>query len=104
MIDHFYTTEDMSTFAFGFVTSELTELVVADGEALTADAIPTVRIWARPDFHPELATLRDRIERILASVRRYTNARFPLDKLDVVALPGFSALKPIDSLGLAVFK
>lgn len=114
MLDHFHTTERMSTFAFGFVISQLTELVVTDGgsvqKAVDADAAvavaakPIVRIWARPDFHPELATLRDRVERILTSVRRYTNVDYPLAKLDVVALPGFSALKPIDNWGLAVFK
>lgn len=101
VLDQFEITEPMATFEFGFVVSSLTE--VADASAETAD-LPTIRIWARPEFHGELETLRERIIQILNVVRRYLNVAYPLPKLDVVALPGFSALKPIDNWGLLVFK
>lgn len=110
VIDHFETTERMSTFTFGFVISQLTELVVTSSSTKTPASDeqplirPSVRIWARPEFHPELATIHSKVEQILRSVRRYWNVDYPLSKLDVVALPGFTALKPIDNWGLVVFK
>lgn len=41
---------------------------------------------------------------ILNSLREFWNVDLPLTKLDVVALPGFSAVKPVDNWGLVVFK
>lgn len=93
----------MSTFTVGFVMSQLTEVKTPTDEQVD-DELPTIRIWARPDFHEELQTLRAKIVTILKSVTKYWAVKYPLGKLDIVALPGFSALKPIDNWGLVVFK
>lgn len=102
-MDTFETTGPIPTFAFGFVMSELTE-VSNDMQVKVAENLPTVNIWARDEFHGELKSLREKVVTILTAVTKYFDMRFPVDKLDVVALPGFSALKPIDNLGLVVFK
>lgn len=106
MVDHFKTTDKMSTFTFGFVTSQLSEVLSSATTVATQDPdlLPTIRIWARPEFHQELQTLRSKLITILKSVTKYWAVKYPMDKLDVVALPGFSSLKPIDNWGLLVFK
>lgn len=40
----------------------------------------------------------------LNSLRHYWDIDFPLKKLDIVALPSFSSVKPVDNWGLIVFK
>lgn len=95
----------MSTFTIGFVISQLTEIVESTKAETPGDEdMPTIRIWARPEFHEELQTLRAKVITILQSVTKYWAVKYPLGKLDIVALPGFTALKPIDNWGLVVFK
>lgn len=103
VVDHFKTTDRMSTFTFGFVSSELSEVVYPTAAGSDPD-LPTIRVWARPEFHGELQSLRSKLITVLKSVSKYWAVKYPLGKLDVVALPGFSALKPIDNWGLLVFK
>lgn len=50
VIDHFKTTEPLSTFAFGFIISQLTK-VNATPTALTK---PKINVWARKDLHGDL--------------------------------------------------
>lgn len=104
VIDRFVVTEPVATFELGFVMSALPELNGGAGVEEPHPFQPQVRIWARPEFHGELETLRARILEILTVVREYLNVGYPLPKLDVVALPALSALKPIDNWGLLVFK
>jgi aminopeptidase N len=37
-------------------------------------------------------------------VQKYFGVDFPLEKLDIVALPNFATLKPVDSWGLIIYK
>lgn len=93
----------MSTFTFGFVSSQLVE--VSHSADLNIDSdLPTIRIWSQPGFAGELQPLRSKLITILNSVSKYWAVKYPLGKLDVVALPGFYSLKPIDNWGLLVFK
>lgn len=48
--------------------------------------------------------VREKVIVTLRSLQTYLGVEFPLKKLDVVALPGFSAVKPVDNWGLLVFK
>lgn len=81
--------------------SQLTEMTMPQDCAAVK---PTLRIWARPEFQGELKGLYEKIGHILESIRKYWNVDLPQTKLDIVALPGYSALKPIDNWGLVVFK
>ncbi|ETN63260.1 protease m1 zinc metalloprotease [Anopheles darlingi] len=63
-----------------------------------------VRIWARSDFHANVAQVGERVRLILGKLEAYWGVALPLDKLDIVALPGFSYVKPADNWGLIVFK
>lgn len=51
VIDHFKTTEPLSTFAFGFIISQLTRV----NSTSTISSKPTINVWARKDFHGELS-------------------------------------------------
>lgn len=48
--------------------------------------------------------VHDKAVQTLKSLQNYLGVEFPLKKLDIVALPGFSAVKPVDNWGLIVFK
>lgn len=51
-----------------------------------------------------LQEIHEKVEKILKSIQNYWNVELPLKKLDIVALPFLSVLKPIDNWGLVVFK
>lgn len=91
----------MSTFSFGFVISKLEQVAINSSLPLLK---PTLRIWARPDFHDEVENLYDKVVATLNSLRNFWDVDYPLCKLDIVALPGFSSIKPVDNWGLIVFK
>uniref|UniRef100_A0A2M4AFZ3 Aminopeptidase n=1 Tax=Anopheles triannulatus TaxID=58253 RepID=A0A2M4AFZ3_9DIPT len=107
VVDLFERTPPMSTFTFGFLVSDLTQVsqVPANDEPEGRIAgLKQVRVWARPDFHASVAAVRDRVKLILGKLEAYWGVALPLDKLDIVALPGFSYVKPADNWGLIVFK
>lgn len=116
----------MSSFSFGFVISELS---VVNETKNTELERPIVKIWGRNDFHHDLSVslklfvsqilfmkdvicvyffgrqdVREKVIVTLRSLQAYLGVEFPLKKLDIVALPGFSAVKPVDNWGLLVFK
>lgn len=41
---------------------------------------------------------------IIKSLQNYWGVDIPLKRLDIVALPSFSSVKPIDNLGLIIFR
>ncbi|XP_050097028.1 aminopeptidase N [Anopheles aquasalis] len=109
VIDVFEQTHPMSTFAFGFLVSDLTQVSDeldgrVDTSNVTMAGLKQLRVWARPDFHANVALVRDRVRLILGKLEAYWGVALPLNKLDIVALPGFSYVKPADNWGLIVFK
>lgn len=51
VIDHFKTTEPLSTFAFGFIISQLQKVANDEPDTLTN---PAITVYARKDFHGDL--------------------------------------------------
>lgn len=51
-----------------------------------------------------LQRIYERIEKSLLSIQNFLGVDFPLEKLDIVALPNFSTVKPADNWGLIVYK
>ncbi|XP_062552082.1 aminopeptidase N [Armigeres subalbatus] len=101
--DRFHPTAPISTFALGFVLSDLEE-VVPEQAPSEQGMKPNLKVWARKDFHDQIKDVNIKINTILEHLVRFWNASFPLDKLDVVALPNFSSVKPADNWGLVVFR
>uniref|UniRef100_A0A182NAG4 Aminopeptidase n=1 Tax=Anopheles dirus TaxID=7168 RepID=A0A182NAG4_9DIPT len=102
VIDVFRQTPPMSTFTFGFLVSDLLQVPSMADER--DDLKPTVRVWARRDFQKNVADVEQRVRVALKKLQEYWGVALPLAKLDVVALPGFSYVKPADNWGLIVFK
>lgn len=93
----------MSTFTFGFVISQLIKLNVTDSYVKREDQ-PLVQIWSRPNIQESLDGTYEKAYKILDYIKEYLGAEFPLCKLDIVALPGLSSVKPADNWGLIVMK
>ncbi|XP_053699117.1 aminopeptidase N [Sabethes cyaneus] len=102
--DHFRVTPPISTFTLGFVISELVELPSADAKNNAAVEQPIVRIWTRKDVQENLNGARAKIALIMEHLTNFWNVSYPLGKLDIVALPNFSSVKPADNWGLILFK
>lgn len=99
--DHFKITPPISTFALGFVVSDLLE---DTDDKVNKITMPIVKVWARKEFHEQNKDVKFKVQIVLEYLINYWNVSFPLDKIDIVALPNFSAVKPADNLGLVVFR
>uniref|UniRef100_A0A182SLF0 Aminopeptidase n=1 Tax=Anopheles maculatus TaxID=74869 RepID=A0A182SLF0_9DIPT len=104
VIDVFKRTPPMSTFTFGFLVSDLQQVPSMSVEKDDERKKPAIRIWARRDFQKNVADVEQRVKLALQKLQDYWGVELPLEKLDVVALPGFSYVKPADNWGLIVFK
>ncbi|XP_058063997.1 aminopeptidase N [Anopheles bellator] len=108
MVDQFKLTPPMSTFTFGFLMSDLLEVppqaAGSEADDETSCGPKKLRIWARRDFRDSLVQLRKRVKLTLAKLESYWGVELPLEKLDIVALPGFTHVKPADNWGLIIFK
>uniref|UniRef100_A0A8W7PVR4 Aminopeptidase n=1 Tax=Anopheles coluzzii TaxID=1518534 RepID=A0A8W7PVR4_ANOCL len=105
VIDVFKQTAPMSTFTFGFLVSDLQQVTPSLSDEKEDERLkPTIRVWARRDFQKNVADVQQRVKLALRKLQEYWGVPLPLEKLDVVALPGFSYVKPADNWGLIVFK
>ncbi|XP_055634884.1 aminopeptidase N [Toxorhynchites rutilus septentrionalis] len=100
--DHFKVTPPISTYSLGFVVSNLSEVKCSEDGASSES--PIVRVWARQELQEPMQDVQKKIKRVLDYLVDYWNVSYPLTKLDIVALPNFSAVKPADNWGLIVFK
>lgn len=55
VVDHFQTTVPMSTFAFGFIISQMTRVNSTESTI----SKPIINVWARKDLHADLAVKFD---------------------------------------------
>ncbi|XP_055524204.1 aminopeptidase N [Wyeomyia smithii] len=99
--DHFKITPPISTFTLGFVVSQLEELPVSGDNA--PNQVP-LRIWSRRDTQENLKDVRAKITLVMNHLTNFWNASYPLEKLDIIALPNFGSVKPADNWGLILFK
>lgn len=97
-MDYFETTPLISTYALGFVISDLKAV-----NTTFKGKVP-VTIYAREELKDDLERVYPKVDRVLQTISDYMGAEYPLEKLDIVALPGLNAVKPIDNWGLTVFK
>ncbi|XP_012234176.1 aminopeptidase N [Linepithema humile] len=63
-----------------------------------------VRVWGRKDFLESLVNVPDKVVRIINYAQDYFNSSIGLPKLDIVAMPMYSASKASDNWGLMFFK
>ncbi|XP_055377677.1 aminopeptidase N [Condylostylus longicornis] len=104
VVDYFVPTPPMSTFTFGFLISQLQEVPVTSAKAAGESKKPAIKIWARPDVHEEMSEMFEKVEQVYNTLEKYFDAQVPLTKIDVVAVPGMSVVRPADNWGLILFK
>ncbi|XP_071548245.1 aminopeptidase N-like isoform X2 [Panulirus ornatus] len=82
VMDHFDVSPPMSTYHLILIVSQL-EYV----DATSHGNIP-IRVWARPEVLRHTTFIQEIASKLLAFVEEYLSVRYPLPKLDFVAVPG----------------
>ncbi|XP_068157436.1 aminopeptidase N [Drosophila tropicalis] len=101
--DHFERTPAMSTFTFGFIISKLTKYKDAVINENSPSA-PKIQIWSNQIDKSELKEIHARLFTVYNTIQDYLNVSVPLKKIDVVAVPGLTTVRPADNWGLLVLK
>lgn len=101
-IDRFLESPPMSTFTVGIVVSNLTagSFYNKDEEGLDVE----IRVFGRLDYLESLKNSTQKIVKSLRILQNFWGVRYPLPKLDCLALPNYQATKPADNWGLILFK
>lgn len=63
-----------------------------------------IKVWGRKEYLDSLKDVPDKVVRIMNYLQEYFNSSIVLPKLDLVAVPLYSATKASDSWGLMFFK
>ncbi|XP_021951171.1 aminopeptidase N [Folsomia candida] len=96
--DHYDISVPMSTYLVAFVVSDF-ENRVANGSL----SRPEFRVWARKEAIKQAEYARDIGPRILAFYEAYFDIEFPLQKLDMIALPDFNQ-EAMENWGLITYR
>lgn len=102
--EEFEETSRMSTNQLALIISDLEniqpikEVNKMDGWKLQ------VKVWGRKEFMEWLVDVPDKVVTIVNYLQNYFNSSFGLSKLDVMAIPMYSASKASDNWGLMFFK
>ncbi|CAB3360825.1 Hypothetical predicted protein [Cloeon dipterum] len=94
--DTFEASPPMSTYAISFLTSDLMAGPSEEGDI--------VKVYARPALSEESEYARKVAPKALDYFEKTLGVRFPLAKLDLVALPGFNAPVPAENWGLVFYR
>ncbi|KAK4881226.1 hypothetical protein RN001_004545 [Aquatica leii] len=101
--DYFIESPPMSTFAFGILVSDFVSIHI-NNTGDENDLETNISIWARPDFLSAVENSSEKIYTSVKALEKFWDFKFPLPKLDCVALPNFQGTRPADNWGLIFFK
>ncbi|XP_023169750.2 aminopeptidase N isoform X2 [Drosophila hydei] len=106
VIDFFETTPPMSSFTFGFVTSNLVKLQneVKPEAELKTQSEPVINLWGFEDNVNQLKEVREKVLLAHKAIQSYFEIPLPLSKIDVVVIPELPVVRPVDNWGLLLFK
>lgn len=103
--DFFEETPRMSTNQLAFITSDLQDIEPSKVEINEMDGRKLrVKVWGRKEFMESLVDVPDKVATIVNYLQNYFNSSLGLPKLDVMAIPMYSATKASDNWGLMFFK
>lgn len=95
----------MTTYQLAFVISDFDMLVPTKKvNPMFGQKELEVRVWGRKDYVEALKDVPDKIVTIVNYLQEYFNSSIKVPKLDVVALPTYTATKASDNWGLMIFK
>ncbi|KAB0800196.1 hypothetical protein PPYR_05936 [Photinus pyralis] len=101
--DYFEESPPMSTFTFGVLLANFVSITVnkTDGQS---NPDTEINVWATPDFIGAVQNATEKIYTSLKALEKLWDFKFPLPKLDCVALPNYQGTRPADNWGLIFFK
>lgn len=102
--DHFVKTPQISSYQLAFVISDFESISPSKGVNGKYGNSLDVKIWSRKEYLETLKSVPDKIVTIVNYLQEYFNSSILLPKLDIMAIPMYSASKPSDSWGLMFFK
>ncbi|KAJ4429177.1 hypothetical protein ANN_26180 [Periplaneta americana] len=100
--DHFPLTPPISTFSVGFLVSDLKSHVPFTMPNPHGGV--AVHFHGRPQFLAGVEGSLRSATHMMEFLEDYLGVRYPLPKLDIVALPEYSGRRPADHLGLIMFR
>ena len=104
MQDHFAQTPEMTTYQLAFVIADFESIAPTKKVRMMDGHELQVRVWGCKDYIEALRDVPDKIVTIVNYLQDYFNSSIKLPKLDVVAMPMYTATKASDNWGLMIFK
>ncbi|XP_011303201.1 aminopeptidase N [Fopius arisanus] len=105
MKDVFEITPEMSTYQLAFMISDFESISPTRSLNPTEARTPLdIKVWGRRDYLSTLSKVPNKIVTIVNYLQNYFNISIGLAKLDVVAMPMYTATKASDNWGLMFFK
>ncbi|KAL0271165.1 UNVERIFIED_CONTAM: hypothetical protein PYX00_008351 [Menopon gallinae] len=106
--DHFQSTPPMSTFSLAIVISDFQSVSINTTRTRIQRTVlfvvnNSLRIWSRKEIAPSLHTALRIAPKALTEITNYLAMPLPVPKIDIVALPGYTAI-PDSNWGLIIFK
>ncbi|XP_058444534.1 aminopeptidase N-like [Malaya genurostris] len=98
VMDHFYTTVPMSTYLVAYTVNDFEYR-----EATRKDGDVVFKIWARRDAIDQTDYAREVGPRVTRFYEEYFAEKFPLPKIDMIAIPDFSA-GAMENWGLITYR
>ncbi|KAM0725601.1 Aminopeptidase N [Formica fusca] len=102
--EEFEETPVMSTNQLALVISDLETLFPGENVNEIDGRKLQVRVWGRKEFLVSLTEVPNKIVKIVNYLQNYFNSSLGLPKLDMMAIPMYSASKASDNWGLMFFK
>ncbi|KAG8041192.1 hypothetical protein G9C98_002180, partial [Cotesia typhae] len=103
--DNFEKTPEISTYQLSFMISDFESMSPSRSVNPTEGRAPLeIKIWGRKEYLPTLSKVPNKIVTIVNYLQNYFNISIGLPKLDLVAMPMYTASKASDSWGLMFFK
>ena len=97
-------TPEMTTYQLAFVISDFEKISPTKAVDMMDGQKLEIRVWGRKDYIEALKEVPDKIVTIVNYLQNYFNCSIKLPKLDIVAMPMYTASKASDNWGLMVFK
>lgn len=102
--DYFEETPEMTTYQLALVVSDFESISPTKEVDEVNGTRLEVKVWGRKEYLKALEDVPDKVVTIMNYFQEYFNSSILLPKLDLMAIPLYSAAKPSDGWGLMLFK
>nr|XP_033335064.1 aminopeptidase N [Megalopta genalis] len=102
--DYFEDTPQMTTYQLALVVSDFESISPTKEVDEMNGTRLEIKVWGRKEYLKALEDVPDKVVTIMNYFQEYFNSSILLPKLDLMAIPSYSAAKPSDGWGLMLFK